>query len=127
MNVNLFAQEVHENAVKHGWYDKPPSFPEVAALIHSEISEALEEWRNGSPVIYGCCNIEGAVCPHAEKCDRSENEPSCKPEGLAVELGDAVLRIFDYLAFLNVDIESVLEGKHAYNMSRPYKHGGKKI
>lgn len=46
MTVNEFAKEVHENAVAHGWWETARSFPEVAALIHSEVSEALEEWRD---------------------------------------------------------------------------------
>lgn len=45
MTVNEFAKEVHENAVAHGWWETARSFPEVAALIHSEVSEALRETR----------------------------------------------------------------------------------
>lgn len=124
MKLNEYAQAVHENAVAHGWYDKGIEFPEVAALIHSEISEALTEYREGKPIIYGCCGIPGAVCEHAEECD-APGIQTCKPEGLAVELCDAAMRIFDYLAYLGVDIEAVLEAKHAYNIGRPYRHGGK--
>lgn len=127
MKLNEYAHEVHENAVAHGWYDRPVEFPEVAAMIHSEISEALAEYREGSPLIYGCCGFPGAMCEHEEKCDREPEERTCKPEGLAVELCDAVMRIFDYLDFLGVDIEAVLEAKHAYNIGRPYRHGGKRV
>lgn len=49
MTVNEFAQDVHKNAVAHGWYDAPITFPEVAVMIHAEISEAVEEWRSGNP------------------------------------------------------------------------------
>lgn len=59
-------------------------------------------------------------------CDKPENERTCKPEGLAVELCDAIMRILDYLAYMHVDVEAVLEAKHAYNLGRPYRHGGKK-
>lgn len=106
MKLNEYAQAVHENAVAHGWYDNPIEFPAVAALIHSEISEALAEYREGNLLIYGCCGIPGAVCEFEETCDKPENERTCKPEGLAVE--------------------AVLEAKHAYNLGRPYRHGGKK-
>lgn len=38
MTVNDYAREVHENAVAHGWWEGGErSFPEIAALIHSDI------------------------------------------------------------------------------------------
>lgn len=126
MQLNEFAKEVHENAVAHGWWESPRDFPEVAALIHSEISEALEEYREGNPLIYGCCGFPGAVCEHYEKCDERSPGVSCKPEGVAVELCDAIIRILDYLAYIGVDVEAVLEAKHEYNKSREYRHGGKR-
>lgn len=95
MTVNEFAKEVHENAVAHGWWETARSFPEVAALIHSEVSEALEEWRDGNPAIYGCCGIPGAVCEFEGACDKDEKTGTCKPEGVAVELCDAIIRILD--------------------------------
>ena len=49
-----------------------------------------------------------------------------KPEGVAVELCDAVMRIMDFLAFMGVDIEAVLVAKHEYNKGREYRHGGKR-
>lgn len=51
---------------------------------------------------------------------------NCKPEGVAVELCDAVMRIMDFLAFMGVDIEAVLVAKHEYNKGREYRHGGKR-
>lgn len=107
MTVNEFAKAIHENAVAHGWYDTPVDFREVAVMVHAEISEAVEEWRGGNPFVYGTCALAA--------------------EGVAVELCDAVMRIFDYLAYMGVDIEAVLEAKYAYNVGRQYRHGGKKI
>lgn len=96
MTINEFAAEVHKNAVEHGWWEGERTFPEIVALIHSEVSEALEEYRDG------------------------------KPEGIAAELADVIIRVLDYCAYAGIDIENVLEVKHEYNKSRPYRHGGKK-
>lgn len=37
MTINEFAAEVHKNAVDHGWWDGERTFPEIVALIHSEV------------------------------------------------------------------------------------------
>ena len=47
LTMNMFAKEVHQNAVDHGWWVDPRSFGELIALCHEELSEALREYRNG--------------------------------------------------------------------------------
>lgn len=106
IDLNTFAKEVHNNAVEHGWWEDDRGFGEVIALCHSELSEALEEYRNGKSFVY----IQDG-----------------KPEGIAVELADCIIRILDYCGKNDIDIEGILSDKHEYNKSRPYKHGGKKI
>lgn len=69
MTVNEFAQDVHKNAVAHGWYDKPVTFPEVAVMVHAEISEAVEEWRARKPLIYGTCALSSDDCEYSGICD----------------------------------------------------------
>ena len=121
MNLNRFLKEVHQNAVDHGFWEGERDITESAALIHSEWSEALEEYRADRPMVwYECKEIEHAV-PHI--C-APENEYDClaygkllegedcqyrckKPEGIAVELLDGCIRILD------------LFGKHGRTCSSP--------
>ena len=75
MNINEYAQEVHQNAVTHGWWATERDSAEIIALIHSEWSEALEEARAGSPMIWYVCgeqpNGNGGVCEPQGGYDRA--------------------------------------------------------
>lgn len=135
MDINEFAKEVHVNACEKGWWDEERSFGDIIALCHSELSEALEEFRAKRPMVYRICRAsDGCPCDR-EKCgDWDADTGVCelgvmdeKPEGVAVELADCIIRILDYLGKEGVDVEAVLLEKHAYNKTRPYRHGGKAL
>lgn len=72
------------------------------ALVHSEVSEALEA--------------------HRETQLTSWTLPSGKPMGFASELADVCIRVFDLAAKLNINLEQEIVNKMAYNETRPYKH-----
>lgn len=112
-----FVNDVHENAVRHGWWDSPRPIGEIIALIHSELSEALEEYRAKRPNLwFACKEVESAcvnVCNPSDEydCANFGKEESCqyrshKPEGICIELIDAVIRIFDYVGFAKIYIDS---------------------
>lgn len=101
-----FAREVHQNAVEHGWWDQPRTSATLRALMHCELSEAVESARKGEPLYYHQCPYNRGICEHQDVHD--ENGPHCeacsgmrKPEGAAVELIDCAIRMLDYLAHRN--------------------------
>jgi hypothetical protein len=101
---------VWSTAEEHGWHEGTLDTNAVAAklaLIHSETSEALEELRNGRL-----------------KSWEGENG---KPEGFPVELADIVIRCLDLAGQLGFVLEDEIAKKHAYNESRPYRHGNKAL
>jgi NTP pyrophosphatase (non-canonical NTP hydrolase) len=101
-------KQVHALAVEKGWWDGQINLPEKLCLVHSEISEALEEYRRGTIDLRDAYEGEGG-----------------KPEGFSVELADAVIRILDLCGWLGIDLEAEILRKHEYNKIRPYRHGGK--
>ncbi len=133
-SLNEWAKEIHENAVAHGWWDEQRSFGEIVALCHSELSEALEEYRSGQPNVYAVCGEDHTPCGGIE-CDHWEAfNGSCKqgvlidkPEGIAVEMADCIIRILDWCGKEGIDMDRMISLKHEYNKSRPYRHGGKRL
>lgn len=122
--LNELAKEIHENAVEHGWWDDPRGFGDIIALCHSELSEALEEYRDGRPLTY-VLDLEGedAVIPRLEEDPDKFN--GRKPEGIAVEMADCLIRILDWCGKENIDMDKVVRIKMDYNKARAYRHGGK--
>lgn len=129
--LNALAADIHQVAVAHGWWDTPPSFPEVIALCHSELSEALEQYRNGEdPQVVNyhfdrCGDVTKDACAGcfggAPKCGLA------KPDGVPIELADAIIRILDFCGYAGIDIDAAIREKHEHNKTRPHRHGGKRI
>ena len=134
MNLTKLTKDIHKNAVDHGWWDQERSFGEIIALCHSELSEALEEYRGGKPMEYTVCQTDKAPCCKSRCAHYNGQNGTCtekldthKPEGIAIELADVIIRILDYCGKEGIDMEAAIKRKHAYNLTRPYKHGGKVI
>ena len=110
MNIKDMAEEAYETAKSKGWHDDgPPPIPQTIALYHSELSEALEEFRKNTDLPHTYLREDG------------------KPEGFLVELADVFIRIGDTLGAegLTDQFLHALRMKMDFNKTRPHRHGGK--
>lgn len=114
--ISFLCDYAHKMAREKGWYDADDTigdsgFPkrnvgELLALIHSEVSEALEAYRRGEMTTF--VSQVG------------------KPEGFPSELADIVIRCADLAGYLGIELESEIEMKMSYNATRSHRHGGKR-
>lgn len=98
---NKIAKQVYKNAVEHGFWKEEVNDGERMALIHAEISEALEALREGNP----------------------SSKKIIEYTNLEEELADAVIRIMDYAFGKDLDIAGAILAKIEYNKNREYMHG----
>ena len=96
LTIPVLQKDIHKNAVNKGWYETERPLPELLCLVHSEVSEALEEYRVGNF------------------------------DKFAEELADVVIRVMDMSEYMNIDLQDEILKKMKKNLARPYRHGNKK-
>lgn len=115
--IDELTYKCHSLSASAGWWndckDVPDRYvvPTKIALIHSEISEAMEGYRK----------------------DKMDDHLPHRPS-IEVELADAIIRICDLAGYLELDLGGALVEKVEYNQDREdhklenrNKEGGKKF
>lgn len=131
MTIKDLVEQAHANSRAKGWWDgindPAATVPEKIALIHSEVSEALEDWRNGKMEARYLHRTEGTDWDHdsAFPCTACDYQTP-KTSGFPSELADIVIRVADLTGALGIDLEKAIAEKMAYNATRPHRHGGKR-
>lgn len=114
----------HETAKLKGWWENMDrNVPEQLALMHSEISEALEAYRD--PMLDFAVEDIQYWSDDGSVYYKQNKEGSFKPEGFGIELADLVIRVCDTCQRYGIDLDRCLREKMLYNLSRPHRHGGK--
>lgn len=120
LTVVEVVRAAHENSKHKGFWDDQRTadaddaapldvervrrtIPEKLALIHSEVSEALEDYRDGAMV--------------------TTVDTKGKPVGFPSELADIVIRICNLSGALGIDLDEEIAQKMRYNATRSRKHG----
>jgi NTP pyrophosphatase (non-canonical NTP hydrolase) len=116
--VPEIVEAAHANSMAKGFWDDQKravnstrldqglvqrTIPEKLALIHSEVSEALEDYRDGAMV--------------------TTVDEKGKPVGFPSELADIVIRVCDLAGALEIDLDAEIARKMRHNAGRPRKHG----
>jgi NTP pyrophosphatase (non-canonical NTP hydrolase) len=125
-NLNVLRDECFGISKSKGFHDASKSVGDYIALMHSELSEALEDHRKGkAPAEYWYTTPRGYRVDVSKGGDDLNGGPTklYKPCGIPSEMADVIIRVLDFCGAMGIDIEKAVKEKIAYNKTRPHKHG----
>ncbi len=100
---NRLQNQANAIAVAKGWWKEPREDGTLIALMHAELSEALEYLRHDNPP--------------------SDHIPEFS--GVEEEFADVIIRIMDLAGRHGWRVGEAIVAKMVFNNGREYKHGGK--
>ena len=115
MELSELQKEAHAIARDKGWWDQERTFGDLIALIHSELSEALEAYRERGLETWSTLRMDEGAGPitlssisDLDTLKARLGEAALeKPEGVASELADVVIRVADMAEFYGMDLVAV--------------------
>lgn len=118
-DIRVLMSMANRTARDKGWWDGDDrSFGDIIALIHSEVSEALEAYRESKQPGIDLARI---------LFEDSDQGPNSKPVGVASEFADILIRVFDACEELGIPLIEAIDEKMKFNARRPYRHGNKNL
>ena len=106
-SLYIMLAEVRANNSAKGWRQNTRTFGDHIALLHSEVTEALEAYRIHKMAPY--------------------TSPDGKPNDVYSEIADLFIRTLDFCDMYGIDLQAEYERKMAYNRTRDFRHGGKAL
>lgn len=155
--LRVLELEVYEVNVANGWFEEDRTVGDDVALLHSEVSEMLEAYRDKGlggwdtftvpdPMKLGIPPLEVQIAIgnyqrmlgeliKGEPVDSLPGDQMdlllqwgyLKPEGFGSEAADVLIRLLDTCKRRGVNLSEEYRRKILYNRARGYRHGGKKL
>lgn len=122
--LNKLSKQFNEFVLKAGFDNN--DVPLRIALIHSEISEAFEAFRNNN---YAQLteHQKNILAGWINDSDFKKDFETISKDTFEDEIADSIIRLLDLVGKMDIDIEYHIAQKMRYNETRGFKYGGKKF
>lgn len=112
-DMKTLAQKIHNNAVEKGFWKDLAEVELMKPVLKEEVYSAQ----------YLNCVGQRLMLITSEVGEAEDALRKKDMENFREEIADIVIRCFDLAGGLDFDLMEEINKKHAYNLTRPYKHG----